>query len=245
MNAIEQTPWSEGWRKLATSIVRPHAVLAISAHWFIPGSLLTSSPKPETIHDFGGFPQELFDCQYSAPGEPELALRAAALLGGGESNLTDKWGLDHGTWSILLQMYPEADIPVIQLSVDYRQPPTFHLRLGELLRPLREEGVLILGSGNITHNLRDAFARMQSGERSTPPWAETFDKEVVAAVERRNGAALIALPDTKLGKQAQPTIDHYLPLLYAFGASDESDGISFPIVGFDVGSLSMRSIIWQ
>jgi 4,5-DOPA dioxygenase extradiol len=244
MNAIEDNVWSRGFRSLAALFPRPKAVLAISAHWFVPGSFTTGNQQPETIHDFGGFPPELYAQQYPAPGDPALAREVVALLGAQRASVRDDWGLDHGTWSVLHHLLPKADVPVVQLSVDERLDTAEHLALGRALRPLRDEGVLILASGNVTHNLRHAMMAARRGDLTTPSWAKGFDDGVIKAVEQRDHAWLGRALDSEIGQTAHPSPDHYLPLLYAAGAADVSDAIRSPITGFDLGSLSMRSIVW-
>jgi 4,5-DOPA dioxygenase extradiol len=244
MNAIEDNPWSRGLRILAGKWPRPKAVLAISAHWYVPGIWLTGNEPPPTIHDFGGFPQALFDMQYPAPGDVALAERVCGLIGPARASLRHDWGLDHGTWTVLHHLLPQADVPVVQLSIDAQLHPADHLAIGRALRPLRDEGVLILGSGSITHNLRHAFASMQSGDVSAPDWAVAFDREVVKALDQRNESALVSLIETENGRMAHPTIEHYLPLLYTMAAADEADAVHYPIEGFDWGSLSMRSVVF-
>jgi len=239
MNLIEDNAWSRGFRALGTSLPRPRAILAVSAHWFVDGTFLTAEPRPKTIHDFGGFPPALYELQYPAPGRPELAERVRGLL---DAGLRTDWGLDHGAWSVLRWMYPEADIPVVQLSVDRRLAPKEHLRLGRSLAPLRHEGVLILASGNLTHNLRDAFGRMRSGSSDTPDWAARFDRSVAAMLEQRDDAALLRAAETDDGRAAHPSPDHWLPLMYAYGASAEGDALGFSSEGFDLGSISMRNV---
>jgi 4,5-DOPA dioxygenase extradiol len=179
---------------------------------------------------------------YPAPGDPALAERVRELLAAHSASTRSDWGLDHGTWSVLCHMRPEADVPVLQLSIDTRLPPAQHIAIGQALAPLRDEGVLILGSGNIVHNLRDAFGNMRAGRSATPAWASDFDAAVTSAIERRDGTFLSSSLETDTGHQAHPTAEHYLPLLYAFGASAEADAVSYPITGFDAGSLSMRSV---
>lgn len=241
MNAIEDNAWSRGFGKLGELLPEPKAILSISAHWYVAGTFLTGNEKPETIHDFGGFPEELYQIRYPAPGDLALARRAQKLTG---ASLSTDWGLDHGTWSVLLHLRPQADLPVVQLSIDGRLPPAKHVELGRALAPLREEGVLILGSGNVTHNLRHAFTAWHRGDTSTPAWAARFDAEVQQAAEQHDLAVLANLTATEHGRLSHPTPDHYYPLLYAAGAAGESGEVGFPITGFDMGSLSMRSILF-
>ncbi|HQR29485.1 MAG TPA: 4,5-DOPA dioxygenase extradiol [Anaeromyxobacteraceae bacterium] len=243
MNAIEENEWSRGFRALAALLPRPRAILAVSAHWYVAGTFATSDERPATIHDFGGFPEPLYRIEYPAPGDPALARRAVSLVGEQRAALRGDWGLDHGTWSVLLHAYPAADVPVVQLSIDGRLPPAEHLAIGRRLAPLRDEGVLLLGSGNVTHNLRLAFTAMRTGERSTPDWARRFDADVARAVADHDHAFLVRAPESDDGRLSHPTPDHYLPLLYVAGASQPGEPVGFPIEGFDLGSLSMRSIL--
>ena len=243
MNAIEDNQWSRGFRALAGLVTRPKAILAISAHWFVPGTFTTGNQRPETIHDFGGFPEELYQQQYPASGDPALARRVAALAGE-RASVRDDWGLDHGTWSVLCHLLPKADVPVVQLSIDQRLTGAQHLALGQRLAPLRDEGVLILASGNVTHNLRHAFTSSRNGETATPEWASGFDADAARAAEQHDGAFLSRALESQHGRMSHPSPDHYLPLLYAAGASDAQDDVTFPIDGFDLNSLSMRSILW-
>ncbi len=244
MNAIEDNEWSRGFREVRDLVPEPRAILSISAHWYVAGTFVTASEAPPTLHDFGGFPDELYEIEYPAPGSLELAERTAELVGGGSSALRTDWGLDHGTWSVLRHTWPEAELPVVQLSIDARLPGERHLALGRALAPLRDEGVLVFGSGNITHDLRDAFQRLRSGDESTPEWADRFDVEVARALESHDGDELARLVATDLGRRAHPTPDHYLPLLYVAGAADARDVVSFPISGFSAGSLSMRAVLF-
>lgn len=241
MNAIEENRWSQGFRSLGSLLPEPKAILSVSAHWFVAGTYTTGMEKPQTIHDFGGFPQELYEMQYPAPGEPKLAERVAQMLG---ANVAADWGLDHGTWSVLHHLRPKADVPVVQLSIDGRIPPMAHVEMGRALAPLRDEGVLIIGSGNLTHNLRHAFTSFQRGDASTPEWAARFDTEAAAAAEKHDQAALARVVTEPHGRMSHPSPDHYYPLLYAAGAASAKDGVRFPISGFDMGSLSMRSILF-
>jgi 4,5-DOPA dioxygenase extradiol len=243
MNAIEDNAWSRGFRALASELPRPRAVLAISAHWYVEGTCATGNPRPRTIHDFGGFPDALYRVEYPAPGDVALARRAVALVGE-RASLSDAWGLDHGTWSVLVHLRPAADWPVVQLSIDGRLPPAEHLAIGRALAPLRDEGVLIMGSGNVTHNLRHAFSAWRRGDAETPAWARAFDEDIARALERGDTAHLARALESDAGRQAHPTPDHYLPLLYTAGASGPEDPVRFPITGFDLASLSMRAVIW-
>lgn len=240
MNAIDDNAWSRAFRRLGQELPRPRAVLCVSAHWYGEGTRITDNERPETIHDFGGFPEELQRLQYPAHGDVALARRVAELVPG--AKLTGEWGLDHGTWSVLCHLRPAADCPVVQLSLDGRLSGAQHLELGRALRPLRDEGVLILGSGNIVHNLRDAFGRMRRGDASTPDWASSFDADAERALLQHDGAFLARAHEDARGRSAHPTPEHYLPLLYAAGAAAATDRVSFPVQGFDAGSLSMRAV---
>ena len=244
MNAIEDNAWSRGFRAMADLVPVPKAILAVSAHWFVPGTYVMGNEHPETIHDFGGFPDQLFQMQYPAPGQPALARRVVALLGSNRASVNLEWGLDHGTWSVLHHLRPAADLPVVQLSIDGRMPPAGHLELGRALAPLRDEGVLILGSGNVTHNLRYAMTSLHRGDLSKPSWADSFDADVARAVSQQDGDFLAKVVQTDAGRMSHPTLDHYLPLLYAVGAADAKDTVTFPTSGFDLGSLSMRSVLF-
>ena len=200
------------------------------------GTFVQASKKPKTIHDFGGFPQALFDVQYPAPGHPELAKRTAQLLG---VPTTEDWGLDHGTWSVLVHLFPEADVPVFQVSLDASLQPREHLELGKKLAALRDEGVLILGSGNLVHNL----GRIDWNKKApAEPWALTFDEAVAKSISDRSDDALVDYRTLPGARESVPTPDHYLPLLYCLGASDAKDARSFPIEGFEHASISQRCV---
>ena len=180
---------------------------------------------------------------YPAPGAPALAARADALLGEGRGRGNTDWGLDHGTWCVLVAMYPEADIPVAQLSLDRRAPPAEHLEIARRLAPLRDEGVLVMGSGNVTHNLRHAMTQMRAGRSETPMWAERLDRDVAQAFEQHDAEALTHFLDTEHGRLSHPSPDHYLPLIYAAGVMQDADDVAFSSDVFDAGSLSMRNVI--
>jgi 4,5-DOPA dioxygenase extradiol len=240
MNAIEHNAFTEALANLSTGLPRPKAVCVVSAHWTTSGSRVLTSPHPRTIHDFYGFPQPLFAVQYPAPGAPEQAQKIAS---NPEIKADESWGLDHGSWSVLRHMYPKADIPAFQMSLDERRSFKEHLELGREIRALREQGVLILGSGNIVHNLR----RIDWSEpHGAYDWAVEFDAKVKGAVEAHDADAL-ASPQ-KWGETllatAHPSIEHYLPLLYCMGSTDEKDDVSYPYEGFDFGSISMRAILF-
>lgn len=248
MNSILDNVWSQGFTKLGKSLPTPRAIVSISAHWYLGGTYLTGNAHPKTIHDFHGFPRELYEISYPAPGAPRLAERIRSVLGDERASLAQDWGLDHGTWSVLRWMFPEAEVPVLQLSINRKLSAREHIALGRSLAPLRDEGVLILGSGNIVHNLRDAITKMRSGgPMTTPLWASSFDADTVEVLTQRDLERLID-PDwiaSNQGALAHPTPDHWLPILYTYGASLETDELSSPIEGFDLGSISMRSVVWR
>lgn len=241
MNAIERNGYSDAWRQLAADLPRPRAILAVSAHWYVPGSRVTIDERPRTIHDFGGFPRALFEVQYPAPGSPELAERVRALCAPVDVALDDTWGLDHGTWSVLAHLYPQADVPVVQLGIDETLTGAQHLALARSLAPLRDEGVLVLGSGNVVHNLH-AYAW---GRHTTEPyeWGVRFDAWIRELLAARDFEGIAAYEEQ--GRDAQlsaPTPEHYLPLLYAIALCDDDDAITYPVDGFDGGSVSMLSV---
>jgi len=241
MNIIGRNRWTKSWAALGATLPRPRAILAVSAHWYIPATMVTAMPYPRTIHDFSGFPQELYEIKYPAPGDPALADRVRDLLASIPVEPDGEWGLDHGTWSVLHHMFPKADIPVVQVSINRRQPPSFHYDIGELLAPLRDEGVLILGSGNLVHNLQ----AYNWDRPNTEPfdWASRFEEKVRDTL--RGGKDDQLIDYTGLGPEAKlsvPTPDHYLPLLYVLGSRKKGEDVSFPIEGFDGGSMSMLAI---
>jgi len=241
MNAITANAYTEAWGRIGRETTRPKAVLSISAHWFVPGTAVTISAAPRTIHDFGGFPPELYQVQYPAAGDPALARRVQTLLLPLEVTAEDSWGLDHGTWSVLRHVYPQADIPVVQLSINENEPPSFHFEIGRRLARLRTEGVLIVGSGNLVHNLHTyAWGRYS---REPYDWAVRFEN---AAREMMLASDLDPLLNYEtLGSDALlsiPTPDHYLPLLYVLGTQTPGEAIRFPVEGVDGGSISMLTV---
>jgi len=241
MNAISENVYGKKWHAIGRSLPKPKAVLAISAHWYVEETAVTAMEKPRTIHDFGGFPRELFEVAYPAPGDPALARRIAGLLQPARVALDQEWGLDHGTWSVLTHVFPEADVPVVQLSIDETKPPHFHYELAKRLALLRDEGVLVIGSGNVVHNLH-AYAW---GRHPAQPfdWALRFEARVRELLIAGDDAALVDYES--LGGDAllsAPTPDHYLPLLYVLALRREGDRVTFPVEGIDGGSVSMLTI---
>lgn len=241
MHAVSNNVYTDGWSAIGASLPRPRAILAVSAHWYIPGCAVTAQAAPPTIHDFGGFPRALYEVTYPAPGSPELARRVQDLLAPLPVALDENWGIDHGSWSVLTHVFPRADIPVVQLAIDERQPPAFHYELGQRLAPLREEGVLLIGSGNLVHNLH-AYAWGQHGVQAYD-WAVRFEERVRELLLAANHDPLVAYEE--LGRDALlavPTPDHYLPLLYVLGFRRQGDPVSFPVHGVDGGSVSMLAV---
>lgn len=243
MNGIEDNQFSQTWRKMGMKIQKPKAVLVISAHWLTRGTHITAMNNPKTIHDFGGFPQELFNVQYPAPGNPELAQATKQLITMTDVGLDHDWGLDHGTWTVVRHMYPDADIPVLQLSIDYSKPPQYHYDLAKQLAALRKKGVLIIGSGNMVHNLRMvAWDKLNEPEYGFD-WANEMNSVFKSKISDGNHKALIDYETLdKAAKLAIPTPDHYYPMLYSLALQDSKDAVSFfndKAVG---GSLTMTSV---
>lgn len=241
VNAITRNAYTDAWAAIGRELPRPRAIVSVSAHWYRRGVAVTAMTMPPTIHDFGGFPRELHEYRYPAPGEPALARRVRDLLAPTPVELDQEWGLDHGTWAVLCHVYPQADIPVIELALDGTQPPQFHFDLGKKLAPLRDEGVLVIGSGNVVHNLR-LWTR---GAPDMPPldWAVRFEKQARDMMVSGNVQPLVDWET--LGRDAAlsiPTPDHYLPLLYILALRRESDAVTFPVEGIDGGSVSMLSV---
>lgn len=222
---------------MAQALPRPRAILVVSAHWFVAGTAVTAGAQPRTIHDFGGFPKALYEIRYPAPGDPKLAAEIAQLLAPLPVRLDSSWGLDHGSWSILVHAYPKADIPVLELSIDDGKMPKDHLEIGRLLAPLRDRGVLVMGTGNVVHNLE----RMEIGAPTPFDWTVRFDQFIKTALETGDDDALVnyrTAPDSSL---AAPDADHFFPLLYIAGLRMPGDGITWLVEGYEAGSLSMRS----
>ena len=253
MNALEDNVWRRSWQSLGAELLareaKPQLILCISAHWLTRGGWqITGMAQPKTIHDFGGFPQELFDQQYPAPGAPAVAASLAHQLkspatGNALGVDTEIWGLDHGTWSVLKPMFPLAHIPVLQLSMDYSRPPAEHYALGQQLQGLRERGVLIVGSGNIVHNLR--AMRGEASAMQAYDWAQEFDAVVQSQIETGNLSVLHNFQALgAMAQQAHPTHEHYLPLLYSAGAVHAEEAPRFISTGFQLASISMRSVMW-
>lgn len=242
MNALARNGWTEGWTAVAGAIPRPKAILSVSAHWYLPRTRVTADERPRTIHDFGGFPRALYEVQYPAAGSPSIARRVQELLAPARVVMDASWGLDHGTWSVLAHMYPDASVPVIQVGIDETASAAEHFQLARRLRPLRDEGVLVLGSGNAVHNLH-AYAW---GQQVIEPydWAVRFERRLRDFLSSEDLDAVVAYEG--LGKDAAlsaPTPDHFLPLLYVLAQHEEGDSISFPVEGFDGGSVSMLSVL--
>jgi len=242
MNAIEENEFVTGWREIGKTLPKPQAILCVSAHWETRGTFVTAMEKPVTIHDFGGFPQALFDVQYPAPGSPELARETQTIIKTTEVGLDEKWGLDHGAWSVINRLYPNADIPVIEMSLDYYQAPQYHYDLAKELSSLRRKGVLIIGSGNMVHNLRlAAWDKLNAGEYGYD-WALEANEKMKKFILNGDFQQLI---NYKLqGKSfdlAIPTPEHYLPLLYALALKEDSDKLTLFNDKAIAGSLSMTS----
>ena len=246
MNALETNDFTRTLQQWGKTIGRPTAILVVSAHWLTRNDIqIAVNARPKTIHDFGGFPQALFDMQYPAPGSPEFAREATRLLAAHGARPTEEWGLDHGAWTVLHYLYPNADIPVFQVSIDYAKDGQHHLDVGRTLAALRDKGVLILASGNVVHNLRYIDMGAADGVTASRPWAQSFDAAVKSALLANDTKALANYQALDAGAQwAAQTPDHYWPLLYAMGAAHEGEAPKFVYEGFQLGTLSMRCVQW-
>jgi 4,5-DOPA dioxygenase extradiol len=252
MNAIEDNEYRRSWQALGTEFgvkwPKPQLIVCVSAHWLTSGWWLTAMAQPKTIHDFGGFPQALFDQQYPAPGFPAAAQEISMGLQQPDSAQPvsldlQEWGLDHGAWSVLKPMFPQADIPVIQLSMDYSRPPAEHYALGQQLKALRDQGVLIVGSGNIVHNLRTM--QINAAPHQAYDWALEFDQTMADYLQQGNHAAVQDFQSLGvIARQSHPTHEHFLPLLYTVGAVDANESPQFFNTSFQAASISMRSVLW-
>jgi 4,5-DOPA dioxygenase extradiol len=239
--ALERNRYTTAWAAIGEALPRPRAIVSVSAHWYRPGTAVTAMPRPPTVHDFGGFPRALHEFQYPVPGDPALAYRVRQLLAPVPVDLDEDWGLDHGTWCVLSHVFPRADVPVIELAMDALKPPELHFELGRKLAPLRDEGVLVMGSGNLVHNLR-LWTR---GRPDMTPfdWAVRFEKQARDLMVSGDVQPLVAWET--LGRDAMlsiPTPDHYLPLLYILALRRDNDPVTFPVEGIDGGAVSMLSV---
>ncbi len=245
MNGIEHNQFSESWAQLAKEIPTPEAILVVSAHWLSRGTKITAMDFPETIHDFGGFPKALFDVQYPAPGNPELAKETASIIKSADVELVHDWGLDHGAWTVIRNMYPDAKIPVLQLSIDYTKGPQFHYELAKELSSLRSKGVLIIGSGNMVHNLRMISFDKLDAEYGYD-WAIEMNEVFKKHITNRNHDALINYESLgNAAKLAVPTPDHYYPLLYSLGLQNKHEEAFIFNDKLMAGSLTMTSLVIQ
>lgn len=240
MNALEDNRYTAAWQTIASALPRPRAILVISAHWTTRGTAITSNPAPETIHDFRGFPQALFDVRYPAPGDPVLAASIRDQLAPFPIRLDDSWGLDHGAWSVLVKMYPQADIPVLQLSLDTTQGADFHYAAGQALAVLREQGILLLGTGNVVHNLE----KLVWGGAAAPEWATAFNQRVRDALTGPLPQTLTSYADW--GESAAvsvPSAEHFLPILTIAGCRQDGESITIAVDGIELGAISMLSAV--
>lgn len=243
MNAVQANPYTRRLAELGRELPSPPAVLCVSAHWYGKGVKVQVGERPPMVHDFYGFPDELYAVNYPAPGAPGFANKTQKLLEPYGAKAVTDWGLDHGAWSVLRHLFPNADVPVFQLSLDHEKTPEEHFELAERLKPLRNEGILVMGSGNIVHNLRV----IQPDQNAPPlPWTEEFDQDVKKALDKRDIESLIdyAAAFPRSAKLAVPTPDHYLPLLYCLAAADPSEPVSYPYEGYEHAAISMRCVRW-
>lgn len=243
MNAIEENNFTKaltGMGKSIKELYKPKAVLCVSAHWLTRGTFVNVAEKPPTIHDFGGFPQALFDVQYPAAGSPELGKEAAALVTGAKE--TTDWGLDHGAWTVLRHVFPEADVPVFQMSIDYYKPMSYHFELAAQLAKLRDKGVMIVGSGNVVHNLQMSFEKLGKGDATPYDWAVEFDTWVKDKLDNCDWKALADYDKQRSGMLAAPTPDHYAPLMYVMGLGGVLEPMEHVYESVEYGGISMRTL---
>ncbi len=241
MNAIEDNDYTRAWRSIAERIPKPKVILSVSAHWFTNGTKIMNEDRPKTIYDMYGFPEELYQVTYNTPGSPDIASYCSELISR-ETKYDNSWGIDHGTWSVLVHMYPDRDIPVFQISVDANASPEEHYKIGRELRTLREQGVLIIGSGNIVHNLR--LVDWHKANKGFD-WAYEFDEYIYENIFNRNHDNILKYNELgNIARLAVPTPDHFYPLFYMLGASDEEDNISDYNKSCELGSLTMTSYLW-
>jgi 4,5-DOPA dioxygenase extradiol len=240
MNAIEDNAYSRAWRAMGETLPTPRAILCVSAHWMTRGTTLVHiGERPKTIHDFGGFPSELYQQQYPAPGAPDIAEATIELVRSSHLETDAEWGLDHGAWSVLMHIFPKANIPVFQLSLDLNKNPEAHLELARELKPLREKGVLVIGSGNLVHNLMALAPGAPAFD-----WAEIFDADMAKRIEAGDASGVAAaLGSGRIARLAHPSPEHFLPVLFPLGVADAKDKLSFFNASFDMGSISMRSFL--
>jgi len=242
MNAIENNAFASAWWELGRTLPKPAVILCVSAHWQSAGSFVHAGNNPKTIHDFGGFPTALYAAKYPCPGSPDTAKLVIETAKRAHVLPDLEWGLDHGAWSVLCRMYPNADIPVLELSMDFSKPSKFHFELGKMLRPLRGQGIMIVCSGNIVHNL----AMLDWEDYRSYGWAKDFDSAVAAHIEKREFEPLVDYESMgEMARLSVPTPEHYWPLLYALGLADDNDDVSFPVTGMSLGSLSMRAVLFK
>ena len=240
MNALDHNAWTDGWAAIGAEIPRPKAILSVSAHWYISSTLVTAMPHPETIHDFGGFPKELYEVLYPAPGSSGLAARVQGLFPPGSVGLDEQWGIDHGTWSVLCHAFPKADIPVVQLSIDATKPASFHYAVGKRLAALRDEGVLVMGTGNLVHNLM-TYAWGEP-EAEVFEWAAGFEQEVRRLLLAGRDETLSIMRNWVAMRYYPPPHGPLPAFLYVLALRREGEHIGFPVEGFDGGSISMLTV---
>jgi 4,5-DOPA dioxygenase extradiol len=242
MNAIEDNNYTRGWRKMAERIPKPKVILSVSAHWYTNGTRIMNEENPRTVYDMYGFPKELYEITYNTPGSPEIAKMAKTLISK-ETKYDNSWGIDHGTWSVLVHMYPDRDIPVFQISIDAYAPPVVHYKIGKELNALREQGVLLFGTGNIVHNLRLVDWHQ---ENKGFDWAYEFDEYIYKSIMNGNNENVLNYNDLgKIAKLAVPTPDHFYPLLYILGATEKGDTVSVYNKSCELVSLTMTSYLWE